>query len=57
MSMSNPFEGKEIWFGVGSQDLYGEEALRQVAEQSTEIVDALNSTGRIPVKLVLKPTL
>ena len=31
MVMENPFEGKEIWFGVGSQDLYGEEALRQVA--------------------------
>ena len=30
MTMNNPFEGKEIWFGVGSQDLYGEEALRQV---------------------------
>ena len=29
MVMENPFEGKEIWFGVGSQDLYGEEALRQ----------------------------
>ena len=27
MAMENPFEGKEIWFGVGSQDLYGEEAL------------------------------
>ena len=26
MVMENPFEGKEIWFGVGSQDLYGEEA-------------------------------
>ena len=57
MTMANPFEGKEIWFGVGSQDLYGEEALRQVAAQSTEIVDALNATGKIPVKLVLKPTL
>ena len=57
MAMDNPFEGKEIWFGVGSQDLYGEEALRQVAQQSTEIVDALNASGRIPVKLVLKPTL
>ena len=34
MAMENPFEGKEVWFGVGSQDLYGEEALRQVAEQS-----------------------
>ena len=22
MAMENPFEGKEIWFGVGSQDLY-----------------------------------
>lgn len=57
MTMANPFEGKEIWFGVGSQDLYGEEALRQVAAQSVEIVDALNATGAIPVKLVLKPTL
>ena len=27
MAMENPFEGKEVWFGVGSQDLYGEEAL------------------------------
>ena len=57
MVMANPFEGKEVWFGVGSQDLYGEEALRQVAEQSTEIVDYLNGTGTIPVKIVLKPTL
>ena len=57
MAMKNPFEGKEVWFGVGSQDLYGEEALRQVAEQSGEIVDALNATGKIPVKVVLKPTL
>ena len=23
MAMENPFEGKEVWFGVGSQDLYG----------------------------------
>lgn len=57
MTFENPFEGKTVWFGVGSQDLYGEEALRQVAEQSTKIVDALNATGKIPVKLVLKPTL
>ena len=46
MAMENPFEGKEIWFGVGSQDLYGEEALRQVAQQSAEIVDSLNASGR-----------
>ena len=46
MAMENPFEGKEVWFGVGSQDLYGEEALRQVAEQSGEIVDALRFRSR-----------
>ena len=57
MAMENPFEGKEIWFGVGSQDLYGEEALRQVAQQTGEMVDFLNSTGKIPAKIVLKPTL
>lgn len=57
MTMDNPFEGKEIWFGVGSQDLYGEEALRQVAEQTKEIVDTLNASDQIPVKIVLKPTL
>ena len=57
MAMENPFEGKEIWFGVGSQDLYGEEALRQVAIHSAEMVDYLNNTGKIPAKIVLKPTL
>lgn len=57
MTFDNPFEGKEIWFGVGSQDLYGEETLRQVAAQSVGIVDALNASGAIPVRLVLKTTL
>jgi L-arabinose isomerase len=57
MTFENPFEGKTVWFGVGSQDLYGEDTLRQVAQQSEQIVDALNATGSIPVKLVLKPTL
>lgn len=52
MAMENPFEGKEIWFGVGSQDLYGEEALRQVAQQTGEMVDFLNATGKIPAKIV-----
>ncbi|MFT8331702.1 L-arabinose isomerase [Bifidobacterium psychraerophilum] len=57
MTMENPFEGKELWFAVGSQDLYGEETLRQVAQQSADIADTLNASGSIPVKLVLKPTL
>ena len=46
MAMENPFEGKEIWFGVGSQDLYGEEALRQVAQQTGEMVDFLTRPAR-----------
>ncbi|MEE1296062.1 MAG: L-arabinose isomerase [Bifidobacterium sp.] len=37
--------------------MYGEEALRQVAQQAREIVDTLNASGRIPAKLVLKETL
>lgn len=57
MSMKNPFEKKEIWFFVGSQDLYGEETLKQVAKQSAEIVKALDEKPEIPVKIVLKPTL
>ena len=49
MVMENPFEGKEIWFGVGSQDLYGEEALRQVAIHSAEMVDYLNNLSLIHI--------
>ncbi|APT89383.1 arabinose isomerase [Corynebacterium frankenforstense DSM 45800] len=55
--MINPFEGKEIWFLTGSQHLYGEETLRQVAEQSKGVVENLNASGDIPVKIVWKPTL
>ena len=55
MVMENPFEGKEIWFGVGSQDLYGEEALRQVAIHSAEMVDYLNNTGKIPPRSSSSP--
>lgn len=57
MTMNSPFKSKEIWFFVGSQDLYGEETLKQVASQSQEIVDALNKTGQIPLPIILKPTL
>src|SRR5262245_24066921 len=47
----------EIWYVTGSQHLYGDEALKQVAENSRKIVEALNSSGRLPVKLVFKPIL
>lgn len=47
----------EIWFVTGSQHLYGEEVLRQVASNSREIVRALNGLGALPVELVFKPVL
>lgn len=47
---------KEIWFVTGSQHLYGEETLMQVAENSQEIVDGLNVSTHLPIKIVWKPT-
>ncbi|WP_188360354.1 L-arabinose isomerase [Rothia aerolata] len=55
--MENPFENKEIWFLTGSQGLYGQETLNQVAEQSQQIVADLDSAKNIPVKIVWKPVL
>ena len=55
--MKNPFESREIWFLTGSQDLYGQDVLDQVAEQSRAIVDALDGAGDIPVRVVWKPVL
>ena len=40
---------------TGSQCLYGEETLRQVAENSRCIVEELNASGRLPVQIVSKP--
>jgi len=45
----------EIWFLTGSQGLYGEETLRQVAEQSQAVHAEL--AAQVPVKLVWKPVL
>jgi L-arabinose isomerase len=47
----------EIWFITGSQHLYGEEALRQVAANAREIVAELNGAGRLPLPLIFKPVL
>lgn len=45
---------KEIWFVVGSQELYGEETLRKVAEHSQIIAKGLDASSHIPVKIVYK---
>ena len=47
----------EVWFLTGSQNLYGDETLRQVAEQSQAVVAGLQSATSIPVTVVWKPTL
>lgn len=47
----------EVWFITGSQHLYGEETLKQVDQNSREIVNGLNGVSRIPVQLVHKPVL
>ncbi|MBE5921161.1 MAG: L-arabinose isomerase [Lachnospiraceae bacterium] len=47
----------KFWFCTGSQDLYGDECLRKVAEHSAKMVDGLNASGKLPFEVVLKPTL
>ena len=51
------YEDLEIWFLTGSQALYGEETLDQVADQSAEIAGPLDDAGTIPVRVVWKPVL
>jgi len=48
---------KQVWFLTGSQGLYGEDTLRQVAEQSRAIADQLSAAEGVPVELVWKPVL
>lgn len=47
----------KFWFCTGSQDLYGDECLRKVAEHSAKIVEALNAGGKLPFEVICKPTL
>lgn len=47
----------KFWFATGSQDLYGEECLRNVADHSRIIADRLNASGLLPYEVVLKPVL
>ncbi|WP_329500202.1 L-arabinose isomerase [Kitasatospora herbaricolor] len=54
--MTHSTEAREIWFLTGSQGLYGEDTLRQVAEQSREVADTVAAAG-MPVRIVWKPVL
>ena len=44
----------EVWFVTGSQHLYGEAALRQVADNTRCVVEGLNASGRLPLRVVFK---
>jgi L-arabinose isomerase len=47
----------ELWFVTGTQHLYGDETLRQVAEDSQAIANALSEASEIPIRVVFKPIL
>lgn len=49
------FKNYEIWLVTGSQHLYGQETLKQVDKDSEAVVDGLNRSGNIPIKIVFKP--
>lgn len=44
-----------VWFVTGSQHLYGDEALEQVAENARQVVGGLSESPHIPVNLIFKP--
>ncbi len=45
----------EVWFVTGSQHLYGEETLKQVATHSQQIASYFHELDGIPVKVIFKP--
>ncbi len=57
--MTNVTEDKtqELWFLTGSQHLYGDQILEQVAGNSRQIAEALDRVGTLPAKVVWKPVL
>ncbi|MFO7655852.1 MAG: L-arabinose isomerase [Bacteroidales bacterium] len=44
----------EVWFIIGSQDLYGPEVLKTVGAHSQEMANFLNQSAKIPVSIVFK---
>src|SRR5690606_41285335 len=55
--MESVFGDREVWFLTGSQELYGDEALQEVAKRSKTIAAALDSNSAVPVRIVWKPVL
>ncbi len=55
--MTRTAQQSEIWFLTGSQGLYGEDVLAQVADQSRQVSDRLAASSDIPAAVVAKPVL
>jgi L-arabinose isomerase len=47
----------EAWFVTGSQHLYGDEVLKQVAADSQAICQGLAGDGTLPIRIVFKPVM
>lgn len=45
----------EVWFITGSQNLYGEETLKQVANHAQQVADSMNKSHQIAATVVYKP--
>ena len=54
--MVKAFENFEVWFITGAQLLYGGDAVVQVDGHSKEMVNGLNQSGKLPIKIVYKGT-
>jgi len=50
------FENLEVWWVTGAQLLYGGDAVVAVDGHSKEMVDGLNNSGNLPIKVVYKGT-
>jgi L-arabinose isomerase len=50
-----PLGEYEVWLVTGSQEMYGDETLRQVAANSKRIAAELDSSPALPVRVVHRP--
>ncbi len=54
--MNNLFDNYEVWWVTGAQLLYGGDAVIAVDAHSNEMVNGLNASGQLPIKVVYKGT-
>ncbi|HYE55149.1 MAG TPA: L-arabinose isomerase [Chitinophagaceae bacterium] len=51
----NSLKSLEVWFITGSQHLYGEETLKQVAAHAQQIAGSISNAKQIPVTVIFRP--